>query len=86
MESKIKLLDSESQLLYEYAMKDVEKAYAKAKELEEMGIEVSLVSPSLPETLGATLGMSEAEAERLKNEINEEIDSHNEKPTCGGCE
>ena len=37
MESKIKIFDSESQLLYEFSMDQVEAAYAKAQELEEMG-------------------------------------------------
>ncbi len=86
MESKIKIFDSESQLLYEFSMDQVEAAYAKAQELEEMGIEVTLKSPSLPETLGNTLGMSEADREKLRIEIEEEVESHNEKPTCGGCE
>jgi hypothetical protein len=86
MESKIKIFDSESQLLYEFSMDQVEAAYAKAQELEEMGIEVTLKSPSLPETLGNTLGMSETDREKLRIEIEEEVESHNEKPTCGGCE
>lgn len=86
MESKIKLLDSESQTLYEYPVDQVEAAYAKAQELEEMGIEVTLDAPSLPETLGNTLGMSSQDQEKLRAEIEEEIESHNEKPTCGGCE
>ena len=86
MESKIKLLDSESQILYEYPIDQVEAAYAKAQELEEMGIEVKLDAPSLPETLGATLGMSSEDREKLKLEIEDEVESHNDKPTCGGCE
>lgn len=86
MESKIKLLDSESQTLYEFAMDDVEAAYSKAKELEEMGIEVTFDAPSLPETLGNTLGMSSEDKEKLRSEIEDEVESHNEKPTCGGCE
>ena len=85
MESKIKLLDSESQLLYEYAIEDHEAAYNKAQELENMGIDVTMQSPSLPETLGATLGMSKEDTEKLKEEINDEIESHIDKPTCGGC-
>jgi len=86
VESKIKLLDSESQILYEFAPNEIDAAYAKAQELEEMGIEVTLDAPSLPETLGATLGMSAKDREKLKTEIEEEVESHNEKPTCGGCE
>lgn len=85
MESKIKLLDSESQLLYEFSMEDVEAAYAKAHELENMGIEITLEIPSLPETLASTLGMSQEDKEKLKSEIDDEIESHNEKPICGGC-
>lgn len=83
--SKIKLLDSESQVLYEFPMEEAEAAYAKAHELEQMHIEVTLVSPSLPETLANTLGMSESDKEKLRSEIDDEIESHIEKPTCGGC-
>lgn len=86
MESKIKLLDSESQLLYEFPVDQVEAAYAKAKELEEMGIDVTLDAPSLPETLGDTLGMTSQDKKTLRAEIEEEIESHIDKPTCGGCE
>jgi len=86
VESKIKLLDSESQILYEYPVSQAEEAYAKAHELEEMGIEVIFNAPSLPETLGHTLGMSCTDKEVLRSEIEDEIESHIDKPTCGGCE
>lgn len=86
MALKIKLLSSESELLYEFELEDIEKAYSKAKELEGMGIEVRLVKPSLPASLGASLGMSSEDQEVLKSEIESEIESHNEGPTCGGCE
>lgn len=78
MDKKLKILitDKEGQTLASYAFKDREKAYAYAEELEAMGIEIELKEPSLPETLILSLGANDQDTDRLKREIEEEIEDH----------
>jgi len=66
----------DGQTLARYSYDQREKAFSYAEELENMGIEVTLSSPSLPESLLISLGANTKEREHLKNEIEEEIDSH----------
>ncbi len=78
----ILLLDDEGQLLATYDLDKRDQAYQYAEQLEEMGINVTLREPSLPETLLRSLGASEEDTETLKKEIDEEIAAH-DTPCCG---
>jgi len=53
-------------------------AHKLATELEGMGIDTKIVAPSLPESLAINLGAGPEELESLRNEMDDEIDSHNE--------
>jgi len=75
--NKIILTSIEGQILYRFNLNEKDKAFQKAEELEEMGIEIILKQPSLPETLGNCLGIDEEASDELKKEISEEISSHN---------
>ena len=82
MASKVKVIEEQSQtVLFECDLEKIEDAYRYAVELEGMGIDVKILSPSLPESLGESLGMSSFELNRLKIELEEEIDSHGQP--CG---
>lgn len=74
--SKVIVKDSEDQVLFECSLKDREKAFRYAKEMEELGIDVNVIEPSLPETLATSLGMKEDEVEEFRKTIDEEIESH----------
>jgi len=76
----ISIKDAAGQILKSFDLQDRDKAFDYANELEEMGIEVTLNEPSLPETLIMSLGASTKEREDLMTELNEEIDDH--VPTC----
>lgn len=72
----IHLYDQSEQLLASYTLEEREKAFNYAAELEEMGIEVTIKEPSLPETLINSLGATSTDRATLQKEIDEEIDSH----------
>lgn len=80
-EKPILLKDQEGQILASYSLEQRDQAYKYAEELEEMGIEIKLEEPSLPETLIRSLGADSIDTETLRNEIDEEISSHGE-PCC----
>ncbi|EPZ50002.1 hypothetical protein M902_0451 [Bacteriovorax sp. BAL6_X] len=65
-------------------MEDADRAYQKSEELEEMGLDIKLVIPSVSQTLIESLGASGETIEKLKEMMDEEIASHiNEED--GGC-
>lgn len=75
---KIKIYEKHTnQLLNSFDVADSEKAYVYAKQMEEMGIDIRMDSPSVNHSLGESLGMNEEELENLSAAIDEEIDSHN---------
>ena len=78
MSNTIKLIEPTSGICM-FESEDSEKAYAKARELEEMGIEIKVISPSAPESLATLLGADKDDLEVLKTIIDAEIESHN---TC----
>ncbi len=71
--------DSEGTTLGSFNFENRDAAFDLACQLEEMGIEVKIVEPSLPETLIASLGASPSDKQTLKREIENEIDDHNEE-------
>lgn len=84
--SKVKVIEEQSQtVLFECDMENIEKAYRYAVELEGMGIDVKILAPSLPESLGESLGVSSFELNRLKVEIQDEIDSHGQPCASDSC-
>lgn len=84
-ETKVRVIDAiGGECLFECSMEDVERAYQFATQMEELGLDVKIDAPSLPETLGSSLGASEDQRRLLKQELEHEIDSHNSP--CGGCE
>ncbi len=76
--STIKLKDnSTDEIIYEFQINEQEKAFSKARELEEMGIDVKISTPTSIETLGVALGADHQALEKVSCEINEELESHN---------
>jgi hypothetical protein len=77
------IASSEGTCLMTCSIEEIERAYQFAAEMEALGIEVEIQAPSLPETLGASLGASAEEQSALRRELDDEIDSHNS--VCGSC-
>lgn len=76
MKNLIRVLDSEDQVLFECSLEEEEKAYKFATQMEELGVEVRVSTPSAPETLATSLGMTHTEADDFRKSIIEEIEEH----------
>ena len=77
MDSKIKLIDTNSEtVLYSFETSEQNEAFEKAKELEELGVEVRIKVPTSIETLGVALGMDHQALNKISCEIDKEIESH----------
>jgi uncharacterized cupredoxin-like copper-binding protein len=75
--SNIKVIEVNSgELLKEFAIEEQDEAYQYATQMEQMGLDVKVQSPSLPETLADSLGSNKEEIEEMGREIEDEISSH----------
>ena len=78
MQNIVQLIEVYSkEVLFETSVENMNQAYKKATEYEAMGLEIKINAPSLPETLLANLGAKALEIEKLKSEIEAEVESHN---------
>jgi hypothetical protein len=74
---KIQVRDVETkQVLFECALSESEKAWQFAAEMEEMGLDIEVISPTLGETLSTSLGLSREQQQEYQNSLEEEMDSH----------
>lgn len=75
--SKIKIIDNGTkEVLYEYSFDDSDKAYAMATQMEEMGLDISIVTPSVTETLCDTLGLENDAKEDYEQSVIAEMHDH----------
>lgn len=75
--AQIKIIDNISQsILASFDIDESDAAYKFASEMEEMGLDIKISSPSIAETLGETLGVNEAEMDEFKESMEAEISSH----------
>jgi hypothetical protein len=81
--STIRVFEKNSNdILFECSADDADKAYEFAAQMEEIGLEVVIKQPSVAESLSMTLGAKQEELEDIRNEIRDEIESHNEGSCC----
>jgi hypothetical protein len=74
---KVKVIDQQTeQVLFECSIKDSEKAYQFAAEMEEMGLDVKVISPTLNETLSSSLGLTRDQVQTYNESIEEEMNGH----------
>lgn len=74
---KIQVLDVQTdQILFECSIGDSEKAYEYAAQMEEMGLDVKVQSPTLSQTLTSSLGLSREEIAEYERSMEEEIEHH----------
>lgn len=86
MSKKVKVIDKISnEVLFQCEIEQMEQAYAYAEQMEEIGIDIEIKAPSTPETLASSLGKDEEHLKELREEIDEEIDSHNIVSQLSGC-
>jgi hypothetical protein len=74
---KIRVLDQQTgQTLFECPIQESEKAYEFAAQMEQMGLDIKVESPTLSETLSHSLGLGREEQLAYKESIEEEINQH----------
>ena len=80
---KIQVRDIESQqVLFECDLHESERAWQFAAEMEELGLDIEVVNPTLGETLSHSLGVSKEDLEAYKQSMEEEIESHDDSGSC----
>lgn len=87
MANTVKVIEQQSQTtLLECSLDEIEKAYQFAVEMEGHGIDVTIKSPSGPESLAESLGISEEDKDKLKKMLEQEIEDHEFDESCyEGC-
>ncbi len=74
---KIRVVDTETrQVLFECQLDEADKAYQYAAGLEEMGLSVDVINPTLSETLTDSLGLSNEDRRKYEASLEEEIEHH----------
>lgn len=77
MNSLVKVVDQNSQsVLFSCGMDNIHSAYLYAKEMENLGLEVKIVSPTITQTLADGLGISAQEKMNLQESVNQELHDH----------
>lgn len=75
--TKVKVLNPESkEILFECEIAEIASAFSYAAQMEQMGIAVTIQSPTITETLCSTLGLSLDEKEDYQQSILAEIEDH----------
>ena len=75
--SKIFVRDVQTQqTLFECSVQESEKAWQFAAEMEEMGLDIEVISPTLSDTLSSSLGLTSEQQEALKESMEEEMEAH----------
>ena len=83
MDSEVKIIHTESEeILFSCSLAEVDQAYKRFAEYEEMGLEVKLIVPTTAETLVNQLDVSEEDKKRFRESLSEEIDSHDDDSCC----
>lgn len=74
---KIRVRDVQTQqVLFECALTESEKAYQFAAEMEEMGLDIEVVAPTLGQTLSTSLGLSREQQQEYQESLEEEMEHH----------
>ena len=64
---------------------DLHLLHAQALSLEEMGLEVELIQPSVSESLAIGLGLNEHEIKDFQSSMREEVEEHEGISCHKGC-
>ncbi len=75
--SKVMVRDIQTEsILFECEIEDSEKAYQFAAQMEEMGLDIEVIVPTLTETLSTSLGLSTEQRKTYKESLDAEIEDH----------
>ena len=77
MNKKVKVIAAETdEVLFETDIENIENAYEYAAQMDEIGIAVRLVAPTIADTLSTSLGLTVEENEKLQTSIIQELEDH----------
>lgn len=77
MQTQMQVIDKNSgECLFECSMEKMEQAYDFAKLMEINGMNVEIRSPSITNTLAASLGIMGSEADEFEQSVEEEMEDH----------
>lgn len=83
---KVKVVDVQSnETLFECSVEQLESAYRRASDYEEMGLDVKVIAPSITQTLTNSLGLNHDEEEDYQNSVVAEMEDH-DGSCCAGPE
>jgi hypothetical protein len=87
MSNQVRVIDSLSKtVLFETSMDKISDAYSFATQMEEAGLDIEVIAPSLAETLIQSLGASDLEINKYKQSMQDEIDEHDDSDFgCAVC-
>lgn len=75
--SKILVRDVQTKAtLFECSIQESEKAYQFAAEMEELGLDIEVIAPTLTDTLSNSLGLSAEQKATYKESMEEEMEHH----------
>jgi hypothetical protein len=82
---KIKVIDRATQhIFFEADLDQANLATEKAAELESLGLDIDVISPTLTQTLLQSLGVNEEDSKTYLDSLDEEIHSH-DNSNCSDC-
>jgi hypothetical protein len=82
----IKVIEVQSkQVLFECELQQIDQAYQYATQMEELGLDVKIVSPSITRELSHSLGVSEADWAKIATALDDEIAEHEPLENIDSC-
>lgn len=74
---KIQVVDvATRQVLYECPTDESDKAFEYAAQMEDLGLDVEVISPTLTDSLSNSLGLSKEAQDTFKQSLEDEMESH----------
>ncbi len=75
---KVKSISQSFETFCTFPLEQMEEAYAKAAQMEQEGLEISLEIPGAVESLANSLGISSLDRALLEGSIEDEIHDHDD--------
>lgn len=77
MNTLVKVVDQNSEsVLFSCSMDNIHSAYLYAKEMENLGLEVKIIAPTITQTLANGLGITETEKAEYDKSVEQEMNDH----------
>ncbi len=82
MSTLVKVIDETTQtVLFTCPIEDMAEAYAYAQKMEDLGLSVQVISPSITRTLADSLGIHDERLNAYEESVTQEMEDHD----CSSC-